>query len=88
MSLGFARLHGTRPFARAAHVRDAVCKLDGVTGAEVLVSAERAVVTFDPHQVTPAQIAQAITASGYTVPAADHAAEPEHLPARDVEVRM
>lgn len=60
----------------AGHVQSAVCKLDGVEHADVLVSAERAVVTFDPRRVTRDDIVRALGSAGYTVPATDTAGVP------------
>jgi P-type Cu+ transporter len=52
----------------AAHIQDAVKTLPGVDDVRVLVSAERATVTFDPDQVTTDDIKAAIGAAGYSVP--------------------
>jgi P-type Cu+ transporter len=52
----------------AAHIQEAVAKLPGVDDVRVLVSAERATVTFDPAQVTTDDIKAAIGAAGYAVP--------------------
>lgn len=63
-----------------AHVEEAVRALPGVDEVRVLLSAERAAVTFDPQRVTSEQIKAAIGKAGYSVPD-----EPEHtnaLPAR------
>lgn len=51
-----------------AHVEDAVRTLPGVDKIRVLLSAERATVTFDPKRVTTAQIKAAISSAGYSVP--------------------
>jgi Cd2+/Zn2+-exporting ATPase/Cu+-exporting ATPase len=51
-----------------AHVEEAVRALPGVTGVRVLLSAERAAITFDPERVTPEQIKGAIGKAGYRVP--------------------
>lgn len=51
----------------AGHVKDAICALPGIEDLQVLVSAERATVTFDPDQVTRDQIKAAIGDAGYTV---------------------
>ena len=60
----------------ASHVQSAVCTLDGVAHADVLVSAERAVVTFDPARVTRDDLVAAITRAGYSVPAPTEDAAP------------
>jgi Cu+-exporting ATPase len=52
----------------ARHIEEAVGKLPGVDAVRVLVSAERATVTFDPAQVTTDDIKAAIGAAGYVVP--------------------
>ncbi len=52
----------------ATHIQEAVGKLPGVEDVRVLVSAERATVTFDPEQVTTAAIKAAIGGAGYSVP--------------------
>lgn len=52
----------------AAHIQDAVRKLPGIADVQVLVSAERATVTFDPEHVTRDDIKAAIHSAGYTVP--------------------
>ena len=54
----------------AAHIQDAVRKLPGVADVQVLVSAERATVTFDPDRVTRDDIEAAIHGAGYMVPEA------------------
>jgi len=51
----------------AHHVQAALCALDGVAHADVLVSAERAAVTFDPARVTRDDLVTAITRAGYAV---------------------
>ena len=47
-------------------VRAAVGKLDGIASVDVGVGSGAATVTFDGNKVTAAQIAKAITGSGYT----------------------
>lgn len=47
-------------------VRTAVRRLDGIGNVEVDVAAGTATVAFDPGKTTAAEIAQAITGSGYT----------------------
>src|SRR5687767_4493506 len=54
-----------------AHVEKAARKLPGVESASVNLARGRAVVRFDPHQVDPRRIADAITGAGY--PAAPEA---------------
>lgn len=54
----------------AAHIEEAVRKLPGVEDVQVLVSAERATVMFDPERVTRDDIKAAIHGAGYTVPEA------------------
>jgi P-type Cu+ transporter len=53
----------------AAHIEQAVKKLPGVDGIQVLVAAERATVTYDPEQLGREQIVHAISQAGYSVPA-------------------
>lgn len=52
----------------AVHIQEAVGKLQGVEDVHVLVSAERATVTYDPEHVTADAIKAAITRAGYTIP--------------------
>src|SRR5688572_7325920 len=54
-----------------AHVEKAARKLPGVESVSVNLARGRAVVRFDPHQVDPRRIADAITGAGY--PAAPEA---------------
>ena len=62
----------------AQHVQAALCALPGVRSAQVLLSAEKAIVQLDPHQVDDAAIRQAVAGAGYEVApptvAAAHAA--------------
>lgn len=51
----------------AAHIEEAVGCLPGVEQVQVLVSAERATVSFDPDTVSQSRIKEAIGAAGYTV---------------------
>lgn len=52
----------------AAHIEQSVSNLPGVEDVQVLFSAERATITFDPDLVTTGQIKAAIGAAGYGVP--------------------
>jgi Cd2+/Zn2+-exporting ATPase/Cu+-exporting ATPase len=62
----------------AAHVREALCALPGVESAEVLLSAEKAVVRLDPARVDLPALRAAVAGAGYQSPeqpeGADHAA--------------
>lgn len=51
----------------AAKVRDNVARLPGVVDVNVLLSAERATITFDTSLLQPGDIRQAVRASGYEV---------------------
>jgi P-type Cu+ transporter len=44
----------------AQHVQAALCALPGVRSAQVLLSAEKAILQLDPHQVDDAAIRQAV----------------------------
>jgi Cu+-exporting ATPase len=50
------------------HVKTAIAKLPGVASTEVFLSSEKAVVQFDPDQISLDGIRQAIQEAGYTVP--------------------
>ncbi len=52
----------------AAHIEQAVKKLPGVEGVQVLVAAERATVIYDPQQLGREHIVGAIGQAGYSVP--------------------
>ncbi len=52
----------------AAHIEQAVKKLPGVEGVQVLVAAERATVIYDPRQLGREQIVDAMGQAGYSVP--------------------
>jgi P-type Cu+ transporter len=52
---------------RARHIEQGVRALPGVYDVQVLVTAERATMSFDPERVTPDQIKAAIGEAGYTV---------------------
>ncbi len=67
-----------------APIEQAVRKLPGVADVRVLVSAERASVTYDPTRVTPAQIQAAITDAGFTVREPAAAARAPEAARRDV----
>ncbi|HUG39499.1 MAG TPA: cation-translocating P-type ATPase [Longimicrobiales bacterium] len=53
----------------AAHVRDALEGVEGVESADVLVAAEKAIVTYDEARADLARLADAVAAAGYSVPA-------------------
>ncbi|MGQ9920363.1 MAG: heavy-metal-associated domain-containing protein [Desulfobacca sp.] len=53
--------------ACADRVTKALTSLPGVQAAEVSLEERRATVTYDPGQVTPDSLRQAITAADYTV---------------------
>jgi heavy metal translocating P-type ATPase len=55
-------------------VRKAVLKLPGIRSAHVSIAHEEALVEYDPAQVTPAVIAHALEAIGFTVLPGDAAA--------------
>ena len=46
-------------------VKQALLALEGVSAAEVLHAEARASVIFDPHNLTPEQIAAAVNVAGY-----------------------
>lgn len=52
----------------ASHVQKALAGIPGVASANVLLSAEKAVLTVDPVQVSMAAIHTAIAGAGYSVP--------------------
>ena len=62
----------------ASHVRTALCAVPGVASAEVLLSAEKAVITLDPARVDVPTLRRAIAGAGYQSPEqpqdTDHAA--------------
>ncbi len=64
----------------AAHIEQAVKKLPGVEGVQVLVAAERATVVYDPQRLGRAEIVGAIGHAGYSVP--------EAVPLEAVEVSV
>ncbi|MCY4438051.1 MAG: heavy metal translocating P-type ATPase [Chloroflexi bacterium] len=47
-------------------IEEAITRLPGVHEAAVNLATERAQVSYDPDAVTPAAVAQAVTAAGYT----------------------
>jgi Cd2+/Zn2+-exporting ATPase/Cu+-exporting ATPase len=51
------------------HVRAAIAALPGVTGVDVFLAAEKAVIQLDPSLVTLPAIQQAVVGAGYSVPA-------------------
>jgi len=51
----------------AANIERAVKKLDGVADASVNFAAEKAAVSFDPHQIQLQEVVDKITKSGYGV---------------------
>lgn len=53
--------------ACAARVSKALTSLPGVQAAEVSLEERRATVTYDPGQVTPDLLQQAVIAADYTV---------------------
>ena len=64
-SVSFA-VQGMTCAACVWRIEEAVSSVPGVREASVNLATERAQVTFDPAQVTPGAIAQAVTAAGYT----------------------
>ena len=54
----------------AGHVQHAIAALPGVQSVNVLLSAEKAVVTLDPAHVSMSAIRSAVEGAGYRVPAA------------------
>ena len=54
--------------ACAQHVEGAIARLPGVQTVQVLLSAERATVAFDPAQVNLEQIRTAVAQAGYSIP--------------------
>ena len=54
--------------ACAQHVETAIARLPGVQTVQVLLSAERATVAFDPAQVDLDQIRAAVAQAGYSIP--------------------
>ena len=71
----------------ASHIQAAVGKLAGVQEVRVLVSAERATVTYDPQQTDTAAITAAIKGAGYTVPEAPAAlGQASVTPARQFDI--
>ncbi len=50
------------------HVQQAIASLSGVAGVEVLLAAEKAIVTLDPNLVSLPKIRQAVERAGYRVP--------------------
>lgn len=64
----------------ARHVEHAIAGLPGVDEVHVLLSTERATVTFDPQQTSLDQIKRAVDAAGYSVRAS---AATETAPRRD-----
>ncbi len=61
----------------ARHIEQGVRALPGVSDVQVLVTAERATVRFDPERVTPDEIKAAIGKAGYTVREAATTEPPE-----------
>ncbi len=53
--------------ACANHVERALAATEGVQEASVVITNERASVTYDPERVTPAQLAEEVVRSGYEV---------------------
>ena len=52
----------------ARHVKEALESVPGVRTADVLLSAEQAVIEVEPGAVMPAEIREAVDRAGYTVP--------------------
>ncbi len=69
--------------ACAQHVEGAIARLPGVQTVQVLLSAERATVAFDPAQVNLDQIRVAVAQAGYAIPdgVGEAEAAPEPAPA-------
>ena len=57
-----------------AKVQKSLGALPGVSKAEVLLSSEKAIVTFDPGRTTPKDLRQAVEGAGYRVPVIKEAA--------------
>ena len=57
------------------HVRTALEAVDGVTSAEVLLGAEKAVVAYEEGRTDRHQLVQAVISAGYSVPAEDTAGD-------------
>ncbi len=62
------------------HVQKALTDLEGVETARVLLSAQKAVVNFDPAKVTPATLRRSIEKAGYAVPVQISSLETIELP--------
>ncbi len=54
------------------HVQKAIAGLPGVQSVQVFLSSQKAVIRLDPTQVTLEDIAKAVVAVGYSVPALDN----------------
>jgi Cd2+/Zn2+-exporting ATPase/Cu+-exporting ATPase len=68
------------------HVQHAIAALPGVESAEVLLSAEKAIVRLDPARADLPLIRKAVAEAGYTVPVAPASAPP--LPPGDFAGRI
>ena len=62
----------------ASHVRTALEGVDGVESADVLVSSEKAIVTYDEGRADLRRLADAVASAGYTVP--PESLEPPSVP--------
>lgn len=52
----------------AKHVQEAITAVPGVRSANVLLSAEKAIIQLDPQQVDIPMVAKAVAGAGYSVP--------------------
>ena len=62
----------------AMKIEGAVEKLAGVAEISVVVATGRLIVTYDPQQVSEADIKQRVTALGYTIGAENQAKQSSH----------
>ena len=67
--------------ACAQHVEGAIARLPGVQTVQVLLSAERATVAFDPAQVDLDKIRTAVAQAGYSIPDTETETEAAAQPA-------
>lgn len=64
------------------HVQRALAGVAGVARAEVLLTAERAVLEIDPDRVDMVELRQAVAAAGYSIPAEAVVTRPSSEPRR------
>jgi Cd2+/Zn2+-exporting ATPase/Cu+-exporting ATPase len=60
----------------AIHIEQSVHDLPGIHQAQVLLAAERLVATYNPTEVSPADIAKAVERAGYRVQTAQQGSQP------------